>query len=285
MHRPTTERKIHIAFDDIGAGDPAVVLLHGLFGKRTHYAAQAQHLAARHRALSIDLRGHGESDVPDEDYSLDILADDVVRVCDEVGITRAVFCGHSFAVALKVVAQRPDLAAGLVLLDGVVLLPRAVRENQAGFAHVLETDGWREAALGYFAGLAGGAADRVRADITAAPRVYAASIMRDIASSDYAEELAAVHCPFLYVHGRMPLDMDRLRALQPDAIVETIPNVGHWLMLTSPAEVNAVLDRFSRWSFRVPRRAYEDRSHAAEPWCHVRGHDQRAAASPGAHCK
>jgi pimeloyl-ACP methyl ester carboxylesterase len=239
-----TARKVRIAYDDRGAGDPAVVLLHGLFGDRTYYAAQAHHVAARHRVLNIDLRGHGDSEVPDEGYSLDAFADDVIRVCQEAGVGRAVFCGHSFPVALKVAVRRPDLVAGLVLLDGVVLLPETERKAQASFAQVLETDHWRDALLGFFGSIAAGAADRVRADIAAAPRVYAAAMMRDIASSDYSQELAGVRCPFMYVHGRMPLDIDSLRALKPDAIVETIPNGGHWLMLTAPAEVNMALDRF-----------------------------------------
>jgi pimeloyl-ACP methyl ester carboxylesterase len=239
-----TASNVHIAYDDIGTGDPAVVLLHGLFGNRTYYAAQAQHLAARHRVLNIDLRGHGQSDVPGAGYSLDVFADDVIRVCEGAGVSRAVFCGHSFAVALKAVLRRPDMAAGLVLVDGVVLLSEAERKRQAAFAEVLATDSWREALLGFFGGIAAGAADRVRADIAAAPRVYAASTMRDIASSDCAQELTAARCPLLYLHGRMPLELDRLRALRPDAIVETIPNVGHWLMLTAPDEVNAALDHF-----------------------------------------
>src|SRR5947209_5751949 len=87
-----TKSKLHIAFDDVGSGEPVVVLLHGLFGNRTYYAAQTRHLALRHRVLSIDLRGHGESGVPDEGYDLDALADDVIRVCDEAGVSRAVFC-------------------------------------------------------------------------------------------------------------------------------------------------------------------------------------------------
>jgi len=44
-----TERNIHIAFDDTGASDPAVVLLHGLFGNGTYYAAQTQHRSGRRR--------------------------------------------------------------------------------------------------------------------------------------------------------------------------------------------------------------------------------------------
>lgn len=100
-------QKVRIAYDDIGVGDPAVVLLHGMLANRSYYAAQAQHLAARHRVLSIDLRGHGSSDAPVDghSYSLDTLADDVVRVCEEAGVARAVFCGHSFPVALRAALQ------------------------------------------------------------------------------------------------------------------------------------------------------------------------------------
>jgi pimeloyl-ACP methyl ester carboxylesterase len=240
----TTMQNVRIAYDDVGAGDPAVVLLHGLFGNRGYYAAQAEHLAARHRVLSIDLRGHGESDITEEGYSLDAFTDDVVRVCEQAGISRAVFCGHSFPLALKVAVRRPDLAAGVVLLDGVVLLPESERKRQAGFAQVLQTDDWRDALLGFFGSIAGHAVDRVRADINAAPRVYAAPMLREIASSDFAEDLADVRCPIMYIHARVPVDLDRLRLLRPDAIVETIPNAGHWPMLTAPNQVNAALDRF-----------------------------------------
>lgn len=127
---------------------------------------------------------------------------------------------------------------------GAVLLPEADRQRLGGLVQSLQTDAWRDALLGFFGGVAAGAADRVRADINAAPRVYAAPILRGIASSDFADELAAARCPFMYVHGRMPLDLERLRVLRLDAVIETIPNVGHYLMLTAPDEVNAALDQF-----------------------------------------
>jgi pimeloyl-ACP methyl ester carboxylesterase len=235
---------MHIAHDDIGSGHPAVVLLHGLFEDRTYYAAQAQHLSASHRVISIDLRGHGRSDVPEDGYTVDALADDVIRVCQGAGVSSAVFCGHSFALALRVAVRRPDLAAGVILLDGVVLMPDAERERLMGFTQVLETDGWRQALLGFFGGVAAGAVERVRSDIAVVPRVYAVPLLREIASSDNAEELAAARCPLLYVHSGMPTDLERLRALRPDAMVESIPNAGHYAMLTAPEAVNAALDRF-----------------------------------------
>ncbi len=239
-----TEQRLQIAYDDVGNGDPAMVFLHGLFANRSYYAAQVQHLSRRHRVLNIDLRGHGESDVPENGYNLDVLADDVVRVCEEAGVSRAVLCGHSMPVALKAALRRPDLAAGLVLLDGVVLFPPAVREQQLRLAQALQTDRWREALLGFFPSIAGSAAARVRADIAAAPRFYAEPMMRDIGSSDSADDVARVSCPLMYVHSESPADLERLRALQPDVIIEEIPGAGHWPMLTAPERVNALLERF-----------------------------------------
>jgi pimeloyl-ACP methyl ester carboxylesterase len=238
---------VRIAYDDIGQGDTAVVLMHGLFENRTYYSEQVRHLSPRHRVLNIDLRGHGGSDVPEDGYSLDILADDVARVCDEGGVKRTVLCGHSMAVALRVASRRPDLAAGVVLLDGALLIVPPALEGLKQLVNALEGDGWRDALLAYFGRVAGPAADRVRADISAAPRTYAAPVLRDIVacnSSVHVEELARLESPLLYVHGGMPIDLDRLKQVQPDVIVEAIPDVGHYLMLTAPDRVNAVLDRF-----------------------------------------
>jgi pimeloyl-ACP methyl ester carboxylesterase len=112
----------------------------------------------------------------------------------------------------------------------------------------LETQGWRDALIGFFTSIAGPAADRVRRDISSAPRVYAAPMLSDMVNQgtngDDARELAAVQCPLMYVHSQMPIDLERLRRVQPDAIVEEIPGVGHYQMLTAPDQVNALLDRF-----------------------------------------
>lgn len=254
----TTAANVQIAYDDAGSGQPAVVLIHGLFEDRTYYAAQVRHLTESRRILNIDLRGHGASDVPENGYSLGVLADDVARICEKAGIRRAVFCGHSMAVALKVAVRRPELAAGVVLLDGAVLMPPAAVRRQIELVHALETDGWRDALLGFFGHVAGPAVERVRADISAAPRFYAAPLVRDIVACseahDDVRELAALSCPLLYVHSEIPTDLARLRELKPDAVIEEIAGAGHYLMLTAPERVNALLDRFLSGNQRSPVR-------------------------------
>lgn len=89
------------------------------------------------------------------------------------------------------------MAAGLVMLDGAVLLPAEDRERLAGLVKVLQTEQWRDALLGFFGQVAAGAAERVRADIAGVPWVYAVPLLSECGSSDFVSDLVAVRCPIL----------------------------------------------------------------------------------------
>jgi pimeloyl-ACP methyl ester carboxylesterase len=82
-----------IAFDVEGDG-PDVVLVHGITENRTSWGAVRQKLAHDHRVISVDLRGHGESDTTPT-YPLDAMAADVRAVVDEVGSGLPSMIGHS----------------------------------------------------------------------------------------------------------------------------------------------------------------------------------------------
>jgi predicted alpha/beta hydrolase len=83
------------------------VLIHEAFGNRSHFAAQLDHLSERNRVLVLDLRGHGEGDIPGSSVALRDFAADVIGVCEAAGVDRAV-CGHSMGgiVALEVATGR-----------------------------------------------------------------------------------------------------------------------------------------------------------------------------------
>jgi pimeloyl-ACP methyl ester carboxylesterase len=245
-----TAETVHLAFDDTGHGDPAIVLIHSLFTDRTYHADLVPRLTPRHRVLNLDLRGHGGSDRPDGRYTIDALTDDVARLCDEASVSRAIFCGTSIAVALRLAARRPDLAAGVVLLDGALLPVLPAREGIGQLADAMDGPGWRDALAGFFVPRAAGAADRVRTDLAAAPAGTAAmaqSLFRDIVASAETlqeQELAGLRCPLLYLHGVFPIDVERLRRARPDVIFEAIPEAGHWAALTAPARVAEAIERF-----------------------------------------
>eukprot|EP00962_Isochrysis_galbana_P060424 scaffold34873_cov73-Isochrysis_galbana.AAC.1 len=80
---------------------PAVVVVHGLLGSGSNFQSWASRLsedcAAKgkpRRVLLVDLRNHGDSDHAPT-MSFEEMAADVLRLLDELGIRRAVLCGHS----------------------------------------------------------------------------------------------------------------------------------------------------------------------------------------------
>ena len=76
---------------------------------------------ARNQVVTWDIRGHGASEYPaDPDrYSPAAALDDMTAILTELGIERAVLGGHSLGgyLSLDLALARPDLVAGLVLID------------------------------------------------------------------------------------------------------------------------------------------------------------------------
>src|SRR5215813_9660158 len=97
---------------------------------------QGVHSIARQgRALNAELRGHGESDKPLQEYSIEGSAEDLVWLCAQQQITKAVIVGQSMGgnIALEIAARYPDFPAGLVLLDSGVLFPASAGTVFAGY--------------------------------------------------------------------------------------------------------------------------------------------------------
>jgi len=112
---------VALAADAYGyPGDPPVVLLHGGGQTRHSWHATAADLGSSGwHAVTVDLRGHGDSDwSPDHGYGLDRFSEDVVRVAEHVG-RPPVLIGASLGgnAALAALGHQPELATGLVLVD------------------------------------------------------------------------------------------------------------------------------------------------------------------------
>ena len=107
-----------LAYDDLGAGT-AVVLLHAGIADRRMWRGQIPALAARHRVVSLDLRGYGESELPDAAFA---NHDDVVGLLDGLGLDRAALVGCSFggSVAIDTALAHPDRISALALFDTAV---------------------------------------------------------------------------------------------------------------------------------------------------------------------
>jgi len=99
-------------------GQPAIVLIHGLFGSSTNWGAVARHLGANYRVLVPDLRNHGQSPHhPDCGY--EAMVADVLHLLDAQGIDAATLVGHSMGgkVAMHLALNHPQRVEGLAVVD------------------------------------------------------------------------------------------------------------------------------------------------------------------------
>ncbi|MBS2013756.1 MAG: alpha/beta fold hydrolase [Deltaproteobacteria bacterium] len=100
------------------AGEPAIVLLHGLLFDGGMWDDQVAPLAALGRVVVIDGPGHGKSEPPPR-FTLEEHADAMLDVFADLGIERAILVGLSWGgmLAMRVALQHPKKVAGLALLD------------------------------------------------------------------------------------------------------------------------------------------------------------------------
>jgi pimeloyl-ACP methyl ester carboxylesterase len=108
--------------EELGAGEPPVVLTDGIGCDGFAWRYLAPRLAERHRVVHWHFRGHGRSGPPaDPDrVSIEDLARDLRRVCEACGIERPVIASHSMGVqvALEYYRQNPDAVGALILMCG-----------------------------------------------------------------------------------------------------------------------------------------------------------------------
>lgn len=243
---------LEIAYDVGGTGQPALIFVHGLAADRTYFGPQLAYFAGRRRLVALDLRGHGGSSSTDK-ATIDDFVADVVAAADAAGVTRAVICGHSMAgvIGLKAALARPELVCGIAMIEGTVLLPEDLLARARTYLVPALAGGQaREALRNYFQTAILSPLDppelveRVLADAERISPALAHAVFASLMASDHASELQLARCPVLYVHAKVPIDLQRLQALRPDTLIGHVNGSGHYPMLTAQDQVNSWLDRF-----------------------------------------
>ncbi len=96
-----------------------IVLIHGFPLSHEMWNPQIEFLKQDSRVIAYDIRGHGESDVGDGQYTMELFADDLLGLLDSLKIQKAVLCGLSMGgyIALRAVEKSEERVEGLILCD------------------------------------------------------------------------------------------------------------------------------------------------------------------------
>jgi esterase len=252
---------VKLATSEMGTGEP-VVILHGLFGSKRNWSSIAGRLAEHRRVITVDMRNHGESPWDDiHDYPA--LAADVAGLIERDVGGAATVMGHSMGgkAAMLLALGRPELVERLVVVDiaparsysSPLLLVKAMRRVP------LETLSRRAEVDAVLAEVIPDLAVRgfLAQNVVSEPNGLRWSVNLDAIERNgesivgFPEIPPAVTFskPTLFIAGGRSEYLraehrDTIMRLFPAAMIETIPNAGHWVHAEAPGPFLDVVSRF-----------------------------------------
>ncbi|WP_069815995.1 alpha/beta fold hydrolase [Streptomyces sp. TP-A0874] len=246
----------------------AVLLLHGLMGRASHWADTARWIAGRRRAVALDQRGHGHSEKPVAGgYGQQEYVADAAAAVEQLGLGPVAVVGHAMGAltAWQLAAERPDLVRAVVISDmrACALGERSQREWEewydswpVPFATLADVRKWfgeddprlerpRASRGEFYAEVMTESADGWRPVFSRGHMVESREAWVHDAHWD---ELARVRCPALVVRG-VDSDLGRAEAQEmvrvlPRGRYAEVPDAGHLVHYDQPETWRSAVEEF-----------------------------------------
>lgn len=241
--------KVH--YQTSGKGKEALVFVHGWTCNADFWRGQTSAFPNT-RVIALDLPGHGRSDKPRANYTMDHFARSIEAVMRDAGVTRAVLIGHSMGTPIVRQFYRlyPEKTLGLVIVDGALRM-FAPKEQMEQFIAPMRAN-YKEVATGMIDGMLMPVKDEkikteVRTAMLSTPDYVAISAMTGMTDEKlYAKD--SIKVPVLAVLAKSPFwaaDTEAFyRSLAPNLDFYMWDNVSHFLMMEKPQEFNRTMQAY-----------------------------------------
>lgn len=270
MSTLTTKDGARIYYKDWGSGQP-IVFSHGWPLSADAWEDQMIFLADRdYRCIAHDRRGHGRSDQPWEGNNMDVYADDLATLIEELDLKDAILVGHSTGggeVARYIGRHGTKRVAKAVLISAVPPLRMKTSANPGGTpieafdqirAAVLadRSSFWKELAVPFYgfnrpsAKISQGLIDSFWLQGMLAGHKAVYDCIKAFSETDQTEDLKKFDVPTLILHG----DDDQIVPIQDSAmlsskiikgaILKVISGAPHGMCSTLKNQINEELLTF-----------------------------------------
>lgn len=240
---------------ETGAGEPRIVLVHGIGVDRGEWDAVARLLGRDHRVLLVDLPGHGRSPALDS-VRVTWVADALEQTLKAAGVQRALLVGHSYGgLVVLDLASRSKIAQGAVVVDIGAYNP--VDPQQLASAEQLLTDRYSIFIPTVFRMMSvdSSAQEWLVAKATAVPRPVLTAYFRDAWHADLRPQVRKLRVPLLVAAtptlwpAGQPWDSVRVRmgyggAKRAEGV--RIVESAHFVPIDQPDSLAAAIERFAR---------------------------------------
>jgi pimeloyl-ACP methyl ester carboxylesterase len=222
---------------------PALLLVHGIGSSGAGWVPVIDDLAAEFTLITLDLRGHGESDKPPHGYLYEDYIRDIDGLLAALHIDRPLIIGHSLGGILTLwwAARHPDRAAALVIEDSPLRSGEDFRPAFDGWLklNALSLPELRHYYASEYPAWPPAMIEARARDMAGTSRAVFAELREDSLANhgvDRLREIEGITSPLLLIHGDVetggmvhPEDIAELPRRLPQAQTIRIPGGGHTL--------------------------------------------------------
>ncbi|HEY94678.1 MAG TPA: alpha/beta hydrolase [Dehalococcoidia bacterium] len=251
---------INIYYEMDGEGEP-LVFINGWFMPLGLFYPLVPVFAREYQVITFDNRGAGKSDAPEGLYSLEIMAEDLAGLLDNIGIKKAHFLGHSMGarIAEEMALSFPEKVRSIILAGPITYSseiswqPKPVTKEEIKLWEEQPLEEWAWKLL----------SDRVNDDFISKNRQLAENMVKVIMEGcgpphareghtnasrlyDNYERLPEIKAPTLILAGRedMTVPLENILILKeriPGAELAVLDSVRHFMMWEAFDESNRII--------------------------------------------
>jgi len=109
-----------VSYNDSGSNEaPVIIFIHGFPFTKSMWEGQVEALKDHYRLIAYDVRGHGDTDAGNEDFTIELFVNDLLSLMDALKLDKVTLCGLSMGgyIALNAVENYPKRFDALILSD------------------------------------------------------------------------------------------------------------------------------------------------------------------------
>ena len=258
----STANGVNIYYEVSGEGFP-FVMVHANPFDHNLWMYQIAHFSTYFKVIALDIRGYGRSDKPAIPFSLQDMAEDVLGICHDEGVTEAILGDVSVGsgIALLLGLERPQMFKALILVGGNSGGAGSIDDRIRGYTktgvekyHIqhlreLVAPEFPETKLGKYL---------LNTFVERDPWLSGeciAQIFRARGGTDMTARLGMMKVPTLVINGEYDNSLKagrRTASLIPGGVHKVLPGTGHACNIEDPATFDEFVIEFLRANGLMP---------------------------------
>lgn len=244
---------IELYYEIHGEGEP-IIFSHGWMKDCSIWKSQIEFFSKKYKVIAYDHRGHGKSDKPKGDYSIQTLSNDLHSLIQKLNLEKVTLVGHSLGGMTDIIftLDYPDKVSKLVLVGSTAKSSFSLRIFLWLMMHIFSYESFARGSVDYeyyepSEQVINEALDRT----LKTPKPIAYECFKEFSKYDVRDRVSGIKAPTLIIVGEKdkasPVEMSKhLNRAIEGSKMKIIPNSKHMVMIDKSEKFNEILEEFIR---------------------------------------